>query len=70
MANIYNNKYRNHQHLNLKGKSSIIDIQPRFVYSLELGKHSVHFQSRNKQLIKDAVYEYLDFIGEWERKQN
>ena len=38
------------------------NIQERFVYNLEKGKHSVHVQKRHKSLVIKIIKEYLEVL--------
>ena len=38
------------------------NIQERFVYNIEGGKHSIHYQKRFKGLVNKIIQECLDFI--------
>jgi len=38
------------------------NIQERFVFNLEKGKHSVHAQKRHKPLVIKIIKEYLDVL--------
>lgn len=45
-------------------KTTIKNIQERFILNIPGGQHSVHHQDRNKELIMHAVQQYLALIHE------